>query len=282
MVYIAEETIDRFIKEDIPYIDLTSIILEIAGIKGKMEFVCREEAVICGTEEVLRIFNKFNIIPVRYVSSGTKVNPGTCIMEAEGNAENLHMAWKPAMNILEYTSGIASRTRRLVDKAKAVNPKIEINTTRKIFPGTKEMSIKAVLAGGGMPHRLGLSETVLIFKQHLNFIGGFEGLNTKLNDLKARACEKKFIVEVENQDEAVKVCRAGADGIQLDKVSPDDLQKIVPIIKSIDSKILILAAGGINESNVEAYAQTGVDALVTTSVYFGKPVDIGTRIIQLI
>jgi len=101
------------------------------------------------------------------------------------------MGWKVSMNVLEYCSGIATRTKYLVDKAKNINPQIEIVTTRKIFPGTKEFSIKAIIAGGAYPHRLGLSETVLIFKQHLNFIGGIPGLVENLEVIKARACGEK-------------------------------------------------------------------------------------------
>ncbi|OPX86915.1 hypothetical protein [Pelotomaculum sp. PtaB.Bin117] len=99
------------------------------------------------------------------------MQPQTSIIEAEGDAENLHMSWRASMNILEYASGIATRTNKILTKARKVNPKIEILATRKIFPGTKELSVKAVIVGGGLPHRLGLSETVLVFKQHLNFIG---------------------------------------------------------------------------------------------------------------
>jgi len=265
----------------VPYLDLTTFILNIAGEKGKIEFICREEAVICGTEEVLRIFKKLNILPLRHISSGTKVQPQTSIIEAEGNVEDLHMAWRVSMSILEYTSGIATRTNKILEKARKANPNIEILTTRKIFPGTKELSIKAVLAGGGLPHRLGLSETVLVFKQHMNFIGGIEGLIYKLNKLKTRIIEKKIIVEVETIEDALLLCRAGVDGLQFDKVPHQDLKTAVKQIKDKNHNIVLLAAGGINEQNAELYAATGVDGLVTTSVYFGKPVDMGTKITQL-
>lgn len=278
MVYISDSTIENFIKEDIPYIDLTTLILGIAGEKGRITFVCREEAVICGTEEVLRVFAKLNVTPIHHLPSGTRVAPQTVIMEAEGDAENLHMAWKVSLNILEYASGIATRTARILDKCRKVNPNIELVTTRKVFPGTKELSIKGVIAGGGMPHRLGLSETILIFEQHYNLLGGLAPLVARMGELKAKACEKKIIVEVETIEDAVKVCRAGADGVQFDKVPYDELQCAVEVLRQINPDMVILAAGGINESNAEHYAATGINALVTTAVYFGKPVDIGAKI----
>jgi molybdenum transport protein len=281
MIFITDETIERFIKEDIPYIDLTSLVLNIAGKKGKMEYICREEAVICGTEEVLKVFRQLNIIPLEYLPSGTAVKPQSIIIGAEGNAEDLHMAWKVSLNILEYTSGIATRTRRMVEKAREVNPNIEVTATRKVFPGTKEMSTKAVIAGGGLPHRLGLSETILIFDQHLEFLGGLDGLLGRLKDIKLRSREKKVFIEVKTINEAVKVCQAGADGVQFDKISPRELSRAVEIIRGIDAGITILAAGGINESNVQSYALTGVDVIVTSAVYFGRPVDMGVKMSAL-
>ncbi|AHM57214.1 putative pyrophosphorylase ModD [Peptoclostridium acidaminophilum DSM 3953] len=276
-MYISDETIEKFIKEDIPYLDLTSCILNIAEQKGKIRFVCREEAVICGTEEVIRIFKKFDVTPVNFVQSGTKVGSNTVIIEGEGDSEKLHMVWKVSMNILEYACGIATRTWRLIEKARVMNPNIQVVTTRKGFPGTKELSIKAVVCGGGFPHRLGLSESVLIFPQHIAFLGGVENLLKAMDSIKAKACENKVIVEVERVEEAIKVCEAGADGVQVDKMKSEELHEAVKILRNINPNLVILAAGGINISNVEDYAKTGVNAIVTSAVYFGKPVDIGTE-----
>lgn len=278
MVYISDETIDKFIKEDIPYIDLTTLILGIGKEKGSIKFVTREDAVITGTEEVIKIFEKLNIKIKNYVSSGTLVIPGQVILEGEGYAEAVHMAWKLSSNILEYCSGISTRTRKLVDAAKAINPKIELFTTRKVFPGTKELSIKSAIAGGAYPHRLGLSETILIFKQHMNFLDGVDGLISKFDEIKTKASEKKIIVEVDSLEDAVKFARVGVDGLQFDKIPPKELKDMVKQIRSINRNITLIGTGGINSNNIEEYAKTGVDAISTTWVYFGKPIDIGTTI----
>ncbi len=278
MFYIAEETIERFIKEDIPYIDLTTLVLDIGREKGEMSFVSRDNAIICGTEEAVRIFSKLGIVPLKVTSSGEAVTPGEIFLKAKGPAHSLHMAWKVSMNILEYYSAIATRTKRLVDKAKAVNPKVEVVATRKMCPGTKEFAVKAVVVGGGLPHRLGLSETVLIFKQHVNFMGGLNGLLNKIEDIKARACEKKVVVEAECREDAIELARAGVDGIQFDKIHTSSLKEIAAEIRKINPLITLIATGGINEGNVGEYAATGVDSISTSSVYFGKPVDIGVTI----
>ncbi|MBW9150731.1 hypothetical protein KTC97_01615 [Clostridium estertheticum] len=158
---------------------------------------------------------------------------------------------------------------------------MEIVTTRKVFPGTKEFSIKAIIAGGASPHRLGLSETILIFKQHLNFIGGVSGLIENLEVIKARSCEKKVIVEVEDSETALILSKAGVDGLQFDKINPLELKKIVEVVRSINPSITLIGTGGINESNIEDYARTGINAISTTSVYFGTPVDIGVTITKI-
>lgn len=275
MLYISDETIDRWIKEDVPYLDLTTLTLGIGGHQGKIRFTAREYTVLSGVEEVLRIFSKLGVTPLRSLPSGSIVNKGDIFIEAEGLASNLHMAWKLSMNILEYSSGIATRTKKMVDKVKSVNPEMTVLATRKSFPGTKELSIKAIVAGGAFPHQLGLSETILIFKQHMAFLGDINDLAQIIRQNKAHACEKKIIVEVETLDDARLLIEAGVSGLQFDKLPANDLKLIVAQIRGINPNITLLGAGGINGDNIEEYAHTGIDAAVTTAMYFGKPSDIG-------
>ena len=280
-MYTSDELIDRFIREDVPYIDLTTLVLGISGKKGKIQFFSREDAVLCGTEEVIKIFNRLNIDLIKSCPSGTLIKKNEIFLEGKGNAEDLHTAWKVAQNILDYSSGIATKTKKLVDKVSLINPNLHVITTRKVIPGTKELAIKAIIAGGGFPHRLGLSETILIFKQHLNFLGGIDELTKILKSVKAKACEKKVIAEIENLDQAIELCKNGIDGLQFDKVPCDELKTNVTILRNINPSIVILAAGGINESNIEEYAKTGVDAIVISSVYHANPIDIVCKLTQL-
>lgn len=278
MLYISDETIDHWIKEDVPYLDLTTLTLGIGGQKGKISFTAREYTVLSGVEEVLRIFAKLGVTLIQSLPSGSVVNKGDVFIEAEGLASSLHMAWKLAMNILEYSSGIATRTRSMVDKAKSVNPQLTVLATRKSFPGTKELSIKAILAGGAFPHRLGLSETILIFKQHMAFLGDINDLAQVIKVTKTDACEKKIIVEVETLEDAKLLIESGVSGLQFDKIPAKDLKIMVDQIRRLNSNVILLGAGGVNEGNIEEYARTGIDAIVTTAMYFGKPSDIGVTI----
>jgi molybdenum transport protein len=191
-MFISIEEIDRFIKEDVPYIDLTSWSLGIQDQKGSIGYFTREDAVVCGTEEVKMIFDRFNIKLEKMTPSGANVKPGDELISGAGRGCDIFMAWKVGQNILEHCSGIATKTRQMVNLVKECNPNVAILTTRKGFPGTKALSVKAIMAGGAVPHRLGLSETVLIFKQHIDYIGGFDTFLSRIPALKKECCEKKY------------------------------------------------------------------------------------------
>ena len=277
MIYITDEILDRLIKEDIPYIDLTSTVMGIHGKKGIIEFRVREAGVVACTEEAAKILQKLDICVRQCIPSGSPVSEGTVILSGEGMSQSLHMAWKVCLNILEYCCGIATHARKLVDSVNKIDSNAAVVATRKSFPGTKELISKAALAGGVLPHRLGLSETILVFKQHMCFGDGIDSFVNRLPDLKRKCHEKKFIVEVDSIEEARKMAEAGVDGIQFDKTTPNELTEYVKIIKQINSNITLIAAGGITITNIEQYAATGVDVLATSSLFHGKPLDIGTK-----
>jgi molybdenum transport protein len=277
MIYFSENDIETLIKEDVPYFDLTTEILQIGDKYGKLEYRVREDAVVSSTEEVAKIFDKLGIKLISLEKSGTFVQRGELILSGEGSARSLHMAWKVGLNILEYCLGVSTASKKLIDKAKKSNPDVPVFFTRKSFPGTKSFVAKAAISGGILPHRLGLSETILIFDNHLKFIGGYDNLIKILPEIKKQACEKKVIVEVEDFENAKKMAYAGVDGIQFDKVSCADLQKFVVMLKEKWPQVTLIAAGGINQENIEEYVKTGVDAIVTSCVFHGKPLDISAK-----
>lgn len=280
-MYIPDEIIDKLMAEDVPYIDLTTWVLGIGERMGEIAYFTREDAVLCGTEEVLRIMERLHIDVDMSLPSGSDIEADEVFLRAHGRAEDLHMAWKVGQNIFDHCSGIATKTRQMTKLAQAVNPRIAIVTTRKGFPGTKALSIKAVMVGGAFPHRLGLSESVLVFQQHMNFMGGLDGFIAAVPEIKHTVCEKKLIVETHSVEDGIKLCRAGVDGLQFDKLSADVLCAAVPQLKAISPQLVLLAAGGITEKNLAEYAQTGVDALVTTNLYSAKPIDISVKITAL-
>lgn len=279
---IPDSDIERFLAEDCPYGDLTTALLGIGAQPGRITYTARHETVACCTEEVVRLFQSLGCVARLLQPTGAGVGGGEALVEASGPAGALHMGWKAGLNILEAACGIATRTRKLVTDARSVAADIEVVATRKIFPGTKGIATKAVYAGGGLPHRLGLSESILLFAQHTAFLGGSgaagqEALWERLPEIKARAKEKKIGVEVTDEAGALLAARAGADIIQVDKLGPEEMAALVRAVKAAAPHSVVAAAGGITLENVKAYAATGVDLLVTSAMYWGKPADVGAK-----
>lgn len=277
--------IDAFIEEDVPYIDLTCEVLGVYNQPGEMEYFTRESCVLAGTDIARRIMRNLGCEVLASSEDGQLVSAGQTFFTVRGAAADLHAAWKVCLNVFDHLSAVATKTRSMVDAVHAVNPECEVLTTRKSMPGAKDLLTCAVMAGGAFPHRLGLSETVLVFEQHLAFFGGFNRFVEEMPRIKARCVEKKLFVEADAQ-RALALARAssdghGVDGIQLDKVPVSELAELARRIREIDPRITIIAAGGINPQNAGAYAACGVDGLATTAPFTAKPVDMSVRMRSL-
>lgn len=276
MVVFPEARIDYFISEDVPYLDLTSEVLGVVDQAGEMEYYTREECVLAGTDVVRRIARNLGceVVAVRF--DGDRIAAGESFMTLRGPASALHQVWKVGLNTFDHLSAVATKTRQMVDAAHEANPRCEILTTRKSMPGAKDLLTAAVRAGGAWPHRLGLSETVLVFDHHIAFLGGFDAFVERLPEVKRRCVEKKLFVEA-GEEQARILARAGVDGIQFDKVPVERLASLVEELRAIDPHLTLIAAGGINPGNAAVYAATGVDGLATTAPFSAKPLDMSVR-----
>jgi molybdenum transport protein len=278
MIPIAEAEIDRLIAEDVGFGDLTTRALGIAGRPGHISFAARDPMVVCGTEEAARILTRMGAVPRLLVRSGEAVAPGTPLLEATGDAGALHAGWKVSQTLMEWSAGIASSVRDIIDAARAVTPSITVACTRKSVPMTRALSIKAVLAGGGAMHRTGLGDTILVFPEHVAFLQG-ETLRTTLIRLRAAAPERAIVVEVANEGDAMLAVAAGADVVQLEKFPPDAVALLLSRLASVRAvRTKIAAAGGVNAGNAAAYAKAGADVLVTSAPYTARPRDVQVRI----
>lgn len=271
-----EARIDYFITEDVPYLDLTSEVLGVADQPGEMEYYTREECVLAGGDVVSRIAMRLGCEVISARSDGERIAAGETFMTLRGQASSLHQVWKVGLNTFDHLSAVATKTRQMVDAAHEANPQCEILTTRKSMPGAKDLLTSAVRAGGAWPHRLGLSETVLVFDHHIAFMGGFDAFLDQLPAIKRRCVEKKLFVEA-GEAQALALARTGVDGIQFDKVPVERLASLVEELRAIDPRLTLIAAGGINPKNVAAYAATGVDGLATTAPFSAKPLDMSVR-----
>ncbi|HUI92720.1 MAG TPA: ModD protein [Chitinivibrionales bacterium] len=278
MYFIRESIVDTILEEDIRFGDLSTALLDMKDVSAKASFIARQDCVVCGADEASRIIKKLGGAVSGFCEDGERAKKGQTVIGAKGSAGVLHAAWKTSVNLLGYCSGIATRTRTLLDAARRINPAVALTTTRKTIPGTRDLSVKAVYAGGAMPHRLGLAETVLFFREHYDLSGGFSRLLAAIPRLRAECPEKKLVVEVDNAEDAARAVDAGADGVQCDKVPPGQIKKIVKKAAAAAPRAFIIATGGITLDNIEAYARTGAQVIATSSVYFGPPVDFGFKI----
>lgn len=276
MVWFPAARIDQLISEDVPYLDLTSEVLGVTDQPGEMEYYTREDCVLAGVEVVKAIAGHLGCTVVEACADGDRITAGESFMVLKGSASALHQVWKVGLNTFDHLSAVATKTRQMVDAAHAVNPRCEILTTRKSMPGAKDLLTLGVRAGGAWPHRLGLSETVLVFDHHMEFMGGFDAFLEQLPAIKARCVEKKLFVEA-GEEQALLLAKAGVDGIQFDKIPVERLAGLIGELRAIDPHLTLIAAGGINPSNVADYAATGIDGVATTAPFSAKPLDMSVR-----
>ncbi len=269
-----------YVKEDLGLIDLTTYGLEIGHKKGIISFEARYDMILSGLGEVEKILQNQNLNYELFAKNSQQLKAGQIILKATGYAKELHSIWKVCQNILEYSSGIASYTHDLVQRARKHNEHINIATTRKNMPSAKKLMVKAVVDGGGVIHRLGLYDSILIFAQHLEFMDSKEETEEKILKLKRKFDEKKIAIEVDGYDGALYFAKLGVDILQCEKMSIDELKRCVELKKSYPG-LRISATGGITEKNVEDFAKSGVDFLVTSSPYHAKPKDVKVRMKKL-
>lgn len=266
--------VDRLLAEDVPYGDLTTEALGISDRPGRLTMAARGDMVICCVEEAAGLLQRLGAAVSRSVASGDRIPAGEAFLVAEGPAGVLHRGWRVGGNLIEYASGIASATRQIVDAATAVQPDIVIECTRKHLPGTRAMAVRAVRAGGGQMHRLGLSETFLIFPQHRAFMPDPAAMAETVARLKRQHPGKKVTAEAWSVEEGIRLAEAGVDIIQLDKLPSADVRRVVESTRHLVPAPAIAATGGVNAGNAAEYAATGCQLLVTSSPYLARPKDV--------
>jgi len=279
MIALSDQELQTLLAEDLPYGDLTTTSLGITHQRARITFATRERPlVVSSTEEAVRLCQLYELEVLHTVSSGTPIPPQTIFLEAHGEAGNIHKVWKTIQNILDYAGGIATYTDELMKIARTINPDIVIGTTRKTAPFTKKIAIKAVESGGGIAHRLGLSESILVFEYHRIFFPNDELLEKALQKMKKSNPEKKIVIEVEDLEDALKFASMGVDVLQLEKFSFNALAKAVRVLRTQHPLLRLIATGGITVKNIAEYASTGVDMIVTSSPYNGQSADVKVRI----
>jgi molybdenum transport protein len=273
LMTISDDELRQWLAEDVPYGDLTTHALGIGVRNGVIRLEARQQMIAACCEEAGRIMELAGARTTEVTASGADVPAGGLLLAAQGPAAALHAGWKVAQVLLETACGIATAARSIVEAVRRAGSPVMVACTRKALPGTRALSVKSILCGGAVPHRLGLSETILLFTQHRMFCGD-EPLKAMVDRLRLNAPEKKIVVEAHTLEEACAVVDAAADVVQIDKAAADIVAQLRRYCEGRSPRPLIAAAGGINAANAADYARAGADVIVTSAPYTAPPLDV--------
>ena len=273
---------DEFIKmalaEDIGDGDQTSLSTVAEGKKSIAKVKVKEDGIIAGIPVAIHILQCVDkTLKVQtYTSDGAMVQNGNIVMEIEGNVRSLLQAERLLLNCIQRMSGIATLTRKFVDAVNGTGA--EILDTRKTTPNFRHFEKLAVRAGGGINHRFGLYDMILIKDNHVDACGGINNALLKAEEYLLKTGKKLFIeIETRNIVEVEEVMKSNiVKRIMLDNFETADLVKAVKII---NKKFETEASGGITLSNVYSYAATGVDYISVGAITHSyKSLDISMKI----
>lgn len=241
------------LREDDPFWDITSAI--VPREYGEACVRVKEDCVIAGMEEVTELLKLLGLDFTVLKGDGETARAGDCVLIIKGQKPDLLKIERVVLNVLMRASGIATMTRKILDKARKVNPNVRVAATRKTTPLLRYLEKKSVVIGGGDPHRFSLSDAVLIKDNHIRAVGELE-MALKLARERA-PFTVKIEVEVESVEDAIKAAELGADIIMLDNMDPGDIARVHEelVRKGLRSRVVLEASGNINEDNVAEYAR---------------------------
>jgi nicotinate-nucleotide pyrophosphorylase (carboxylating) len=259
---LDKQLIDQFIinalQEDVGDGDHTSLATIPADTTGKAKLLVKDNGILAGIELAAEIFHvvdpklKLNV----FLKDGAKIKYGDIAFEVEGNAQSILKAERLVLNCMQHMSGIATVTGEIVDVLKGTNTKVL--DTRKTTPGMRYLEKWAVRIGGGVNHRFGLYDMILIKDNHVDYAGGIrQAIENAQAYLKEKNKKLAIEIEVRNLDELDQVLQTGGvDRILLDNFNFNDLRDAVDVI---EGRYITEASGGITIDNIREYADCGVD-----------------------
>lgn len=257
-----DKLIDDLIKlafaEDIGDGDHTTLCCIPATEMGKSQLIVKEDGVLAGVEMARRIFHAFDpeLKMTVFIPDGTEVKKGDIAFVAEGKVQSLLQTERLMLNVMQRMSGIATTTRKYVKALEGT--KTRVLDTRKTTPGLRMIEKEAVKIGGGVNHRIGLFDMILLKDNHVDFAGGIEAAITRCHAyLKEKNKDLKIEIEVRNFDELQEAMHVGGiDRIMLDNFTPENTRKAVEMV---GGRYELESSGGITFATLRDYAECGVD-----------------------
>ncbi len=255
---IIDKLIDEALIEDIREGDHTSLATIPQDATGKAQLIIKQEGVLAGTiigEKVFRKVDPDTEVEI-LINDGSRIKVGDIAMQVSGKSISLLTAERLALNFMQRMSGVASQTRHIADLLEGLHTKVL--DTRKTTPLLRELEKYSVRMGGGLNHRFGLFDMILIKDNHIDFAGGIQqAINATHNYLKNKGLSLKIEIEVRDFEELNKVLEIGnVHRIMLDNFTPEQLKEA---IKIIDGRFETEASGGITIKKIRSYAESGVD-----------------------
>ncbi|OIN57940.1 carboxylating nicotinate-nucleotide diphosphorylase [Arsenicibacter rosenii] len=253
-----QDFIQTALAEDVGDGDHTSLATIPADAKRRARLLVKEAGVLAGVDVALAIFNEvdpaFEIDVL--IEDGAAIKPGDIVLTVSGNSQHILKAERLVLNTMQRMSGIATHTREMVKLLEGTNAKLL--DTRKTTPNFRLCEKMATHIGGAENHRFGLYDMILIKDNHISYAGGIEAAITKANEYLQRTGRTLEIeVEARTREEVEEVIRVGnVDIILLDNFTPDQVREMVQLV---DGRFVTEASGGIDETNLRAYAETGVN-----------------------
>ena len=255
---LEDKLLDLAFAEDIGDGDHTTLCCIPDDAMGKSHLLVKEEGILAGVEMARKVFNKFD--PTMQmdvmIHDGAHVKPGDIAFVVTGKVRSLLQTERLMLNIMQRMSGIATMTHRYVERVAGTG--CHILDTRKTTPGMRILEKQAVKIGGGMNHRIGLFDMILLKDNHIDFAGGIVNAIRRCHEyLKAKGLDLKIEIEVRDFDELQQVLNeGGVDRIMLDNFTPADTRKAVAII---NHRYEVESSGGITYDTIRDYAEQGVD-----------------------
>lgn len=255
---LIDELISLALREDIGDGDHTTLSCIPSDAQGKSQLIIKENGVLAGITIAREIFKAFDpeLKMTVFIQDGTEVKVGDVAFVVEGKIQSLLQTERLMLNIMQRMSGVATRTREYVKLLEGT--KTNVLDTRKTTPGLRLLEKEAVKIGGGVNHRIGLYDMILLKDNHVDFAGGIDkAIQRAKAYLQSKGKDLKIEIEVRNFDELSQVMSiGGVDRIMLDNFSVENTRKAVEII---NGKYETESSGGITFETLRQYAECGVD-----------------------
>jgi len=256
--YTPESLIDLWFREDIGDGDHTTLSTIPENATGKARLLVKEEGILAGVKIAELIFNKFdsNLTVEVFMKDGDPIKPGDHVLVVEGSVRSILQSERLVLNVMQRMSGIATETSRYVKELEGTGTRVL--DTRKTTPGFRYMEKEAVRIGGGVNHRIGLYDMILIKDNHIDFAGGIrKAIEAAYSYLQEKGMNLKIEVEVRSLEDIKIVLETGlVHRILLDNFS---VEKTREAVKLIQGQVETESSGGITFLTLRSYAECGVD-----------------------